>query len=332
MPSSISSSRPLALLLGLGLFIAAEQWLWSSAVVARRLLAIQPASASADAMGVAARIRLMNADQTPPLILLGSSQIREGLDCDILAGAPGLGPCVNLGIGGGAPLDLLHISRELGDGPRTLVLAIFPGVVSKSPKSGFIDTSTVRALAASGVWSRITPDDWRLLETGLAQTLSPTLRHREALREAYRERGGAWPRLPEGTAVPFTRRTTDADRKPPIYFANRINRVDPDHALSRFTPAQSLALDWLIEREARAGHRIVVVDFPTRPGFETTLGPEVRAHYASLLDRLRARSDIRFVEASELGPLSENEFIDFTHLDSTGRRLVSERLKSLLAR
>ena len=76
----------------------------------------------------------------------------------------------------------------------------------------------------------------------------------------------------------------------------------------------------------------MVVDFPTRPGFETTLGPEVRAHYASLLDRLRARSDIRFVEASELGPLSENEFIDFTHLDSTGRRLVSERLKSLLAR
>jgi hypothetical protein len=190
MPSSISSSRPLALLLGLGLFIAAEQWLWSSAVVARRLLAIQPASASADAMGVAARIRLMNADQTPPLILLGSSQIREGLDCDILAGAPGLGPCVNLGIGGGAPLDLLHISRELGDGPRTLVVAIFPGVVSKSPKSGFIDTSTVRALAASGVWSRITPDDWRLLETGLAQTLSPTLASRSPARGLSGEGGG----------------------------------------------------------------------------------------------------------------------------------------------
>lgn len=330
MPSFISSSRPLGLLLGLGLFVAIEQGVWGSEGMARRMLTIQPATATADALGVASRIRLLDASHAPPLILLGSSQVREGLDCDILA-APPDGSCVNLGIGGGAPLDLLHLSRELGNRPRTLVVAIFPGVMSKSPKSGFIDTATLRALAASGAWSEITPDDWRLLEAGLAQTLSSTLRHREALREAYRERGAIWPRLPEGTSVPFTRRTTDADRKPPIYFANRINRVDPDHALSRFTPAQGLALDWLIERETRMGHRVVVVDFPTRPGFETTLGPEVRAHYASLLDRLRARSDIRFVAAAELGPLTENEFIDFTHLDSTGRRLVSERLKRLLA-
>ena len=332
MPSSISSSRPLALLLGLGLFLAAERGVWNSASVARWLLAIQPGTATADALGVAARISLIEADQGPPLILLGSSQIHEGLDCDILAPGPGQGPCVNLGIGGGAPLDLLHISRELGKGPRTLVVALFPGVMSKSPKSGFIDASTVRALAASGAWSQVTADDWRLLEAGLAQTLSPTLRHREALREAYRDQKGIWPRIPEGPSLPFVRRTSDADRQPPAYFEKRINRVDSDHDLSRFTSVQSLALDWLIAREIASHNRLVVVDFPTRPGFETTLGPEVRAHYASLLDRLRSRSDIRFVEARELGPLTENEFIDFTHLDSTGRRLVSERLKSLLAR
>lgn len=297
--------------------------------MARWLLAIQPATATADALGVAARINLIEAEQGSPLILLGSSQVREGLDCDILAPGPG-GPCVNLGIGGGAPLDLLHISRELGKGPRTLVVAIFPGVMSKSPKSGFIDTSTLAALAASGAWSQVTAEDRRLLEAGLAQTLSPTLRHREALREAYRDRRGIWPRVPQGPGVPFARRTSDADRQPAAYFERRINRVDSDHDLSRFTSAQTLALEWLIAREATEHNRLLVVDFPTRPGFETTLGPEVRAHYASLLDGLRSRPDIRFVEARELGPLSENEFIDFTHLDSTGRRLVSERLKRLL--
>lgn len=303
--------------------------MWTREDVARYLLRHQTAAASGDTFAVAARIRLIRTGAPPPLVLLGSSLVREGLDCDILNAAPGAADCVNLGIGGGAPLDMLYISRELGPSPRTVVIGLFPGVIAKAPKSGFIDSRTARALAESGMLEVATPNDWRLLGSGLLQNLSPTLRHRDGLRAAYAEASGASPdRIEEG--LRGGRRTSDSDRKPPEYFANRIGSVDRDFALSRFTAAQDLALDWLIAREVEAAHRVVVVDFPTRPGFETILPEGVLAHYAAQLARIRARTDILFIAASRLGPLSEGDFIDFTHVDSNGRRLVSERLREIL--
>lgn len=329
MPSSTSASRTLALGLGLALFAGSEWALWTSRTWARFLLRHEPSAASADTFGVASRIRLTESGAAPLLALLGSSVSREGLDCALLLRrfAPG-GACVNLGIGGGAPLDMLHISRELGPAPRTVVIAIFPGILSKAPKSGFIDSLTIRAVAESGAWSDATPDEWRRMGSGLLQALSPTLRHREGLRDAFRER--AQRRPARSDPLSGARRTSDDDRKPPEYFANRVGRLDPDLGLSRFTAAQELALDWLMAREIRAGHRTVVVDFPVRPGFETTLPADVRARYATLLARLKSRSDILFVEAAALGPLAEGDFIDFTHVDSNGRRLLSERLGALI--
>lgn len=330
MPSSISSSRPLGLVLGLALFAGSEWALWSNGAWARFLLQHEPAAASGDTLGVAARIRLIDPREAPLLVLLGSSQVREGLDCAILAPSPGTVRCVNLGIGGGSPLDMLYISRELGNRPRTAVISIFPGVLSKAPKSGFVDTQTLRAVVASVDLSGTTPDEWRLLGSGLLQTLSPTLRHREGLRSAFDEAPKVWPNPQASPRTSRERRTSDQDRQPPAYFANRINRTDSDMDLSKFTATQELALELLIRRETRAGHGVVVADFPTRPGFETTLGEDVRVRYSSLLARLRSRSDIRFVEATALGPLAEGDFIDFTHLDSNGRRRVSERLGALV--
>ncbi len=332
MPSSTSGSRTLALGLGLALFAGSEWALWSHRTWARFLLRHEPSAASGDTFGVASRIRLTERGAAPLLALLGSSVSREGLDCAILLrGFPPGGACVNLGIGGGAPLDMLYISRELGPAPRTVVIAIFSGILSKAPKSGFIDSLTIRAVAESGAWSQATPDDWRRMGSGLLQALSPTLRHREGLRDAFRERAQPSRRPARSDPLSDARRTSDDDRKPPEYFANRVGRLDPDLALSRFAATQELALDWLIAREIRAGHRTVVVDFPVRPGFDSTLAEDVRARYTSLLARLRSRSDILFVEAAALGPLAEGAFIDFTHVDSNGRRLLSERLGVLIA-
>ena len=117
MPSSTSASKALGLGLGLAIFAGAEQAIWSSHEVAKFLLRRPPAAASGDTFEVASRILLMDRQGPAPLVLLGSSQVREGLDCDILVN----GPCLNLGIGGGSPLDMLYVARELGNRPRTLV-------------------------------------------------------------------------------------------------------------------------------------------------------------------------------------------------------------------
>jgi hypothetical protein len=336
MPSSTSSSdlapaRPKALGLALLTIALVETWVWHSESVARFVLRHQPKTASGDAMTVSARIELIDTAASPLLVLLGSSQVREGLDCNALVKATVEKACANLGIGGGSPLDMLYISRALGRVPgRTVVISLFPGILHKAPKSGFIDTATAGAIVRSGSWRQMDADDWRLLGLGQLQSLSPTLRRRDGLRDGFAEM-----RRDGGVAFNEDRsaqvsRTTAADRQRPIYFANRLGRIDPDFTLSRFSAAQERGLDLLIEREVSLGHSAWIVDFPTRPGFETTVMPEVKDHYARLLGRLRARPDIRLIDAEALGPLSEERFIDFTHLDSEGRQLVSERLARIL--
>lgn len=334
MPSSTSSSSrgPLGLLCGIALFTVSEAAVWNSDVWARLVLRHQPTSASGDTLGVSARIELMEKSNRPRLLLLGSSQVREGLDCSVLEPATGVA-CANLGLGGGSPLDMLHVVRELNPrGPDILVVAIFPGVLHKPPKSGFIDTETISLIVGSGALHELTPADRRLLGLGLLQSLSPTLRHRDALRDGFREMADTWPdSLAENRLEKF-RRTSDSDRKPPVYFANRIGKVDPDVAVSRFTAVQDRALDRLIGLARDQGSAVVVVNFPVRPGYETTLSADVRSHFSTRLGRLRDRADIRVVDSEELGPLTEGEFIDFTHVDSSGRRLLSERLGALIAR
>jgi hypothetical protein len=336
MPSSISSSdfgliRPKALGLALCLVAVVEACVWHSSAVARFVLRHQPKAASGDALTVSARIALIDSSRPSLLVLLGSSQVREGLDCQVLMAMRREEACVNLGIGGGSPLDMLYLSRALGGVPRsTVIIALFPGILHKSPKSGFIDTATLRAVFRSDSWRQLVADDWRLLSLGLLQSLSPTLRRRDGLRDGFTEmsRDGGIAFQQDRSAE--VGRTTAADRKPPIYFSNRLGRIDPDFALSRFSGAQERALELLIEREVSRGHRVWVVDFPTRPGFETTLTSDVRGQYSQQIARLRARSDIQVVDAESLGPLSEDLFIDFTHLDPTGRQLVSERLSRIL--
>ena len=75
----------------------------------------------------------------------------------------------------------------------------------------------------------------------------------------------------------------------------------------------------------------LVVDFPTRPGYETTLPEEALRHYAGLVARLAARHDVVFVPRERLPRLGEEDFLDFTHLSASGRARVSERLAELVA-
>jgi hypothetical protein len=329
MPSSISSSKPLGLLFGIALYAAAERAVWSSDDLARFFMKHQPYSSSADALGVTARIELAHRAEGS-VVLLGSSQVREGIDCQVLE-TIARSPCVNLAIGGGSPLDLLHISSELGPAPaRTTVISLFPGILHKAPKSGFIDARSIALLAGSDAWAAVTADDARVIGLGLLQSLSPTLRHREALREMFQELKADWPRSLEQDRSRTLRRMTDRDLQPAAYFTDRLGHVDTDVEVSPYTRTQDMALDLLIDRESAWGQRVLVIDFPTRPGYESTLSPAVLAHYEARLQRLRARG-VRVVSSIELGLVSEADFIDFTHLNAAGGRRITEGLAVVLA-
>ncbi len=62
--------------------------------------------------------------------------------------------------------------------------------------------------------------------------------------------------------------------------------LDPSVVLGRFDALQETALDELIGDEAARGNRIVIIDFPTRGGYETTIPPEAIDDQRRLLERL----------------------------------------------
>lgn len=340
MPSSTSSSDgsrgrwPAAFLISLGLFALSEHLIWSNEHFLRFTARYKPASRVGDPLIPTTSVLFHPKDASPPLILLGSSQVREGLDCRFFeARLPGR-RCRNMGISAGSPLDILYIARALDSvAPRrTTVTGLFPKILHSDVKKSFVDLETVRCLLASGSWKRLSVDDWTDVTFGLLESVSPTLRHKDALWKIYELVGddlkGAWKsRLPPQP----DRLLSEQDAMPPAYFERNIGKVNPDVKLGRFTPAQEEALERFIAGETARGNRVVVVDFPTRPGYETTLTPETAAHYQGLMDRLRRRNDIVFLSSADLPPLGVEDFLEFTHLAESGRQRVSERLAELVA-
>lgn len=340
MPSSTSSSErarrwPAALLLGLGLFFAAEHGLWSGGPLLLRAARYTPPGPDGDPLRSAAQLRGLAGKASVPVLLLGSSQVREGLDCVVFERVLPGRPCHNLAISAGSPLDMLYVERRFAARlpRRVVVLGIFPKVMHMAPKDGFVDASTVACLLASDGWRRVGARGWVGVAYGLLQGLSPTLRYKDGLAAAHARVAGRW-RAALALELPPqpVRLMAGYPAQPPKYYARNLGVIDGDFpAVGPYTGAQEQALERLLRVEHAAGQLALVVDFPTRPGYETTLPEAALRHYQALLARLAARPDVVFVPRARLPELGEEDFLDFTHLAESGRARVSERLAQLVA-
>lgn len=344
MPSSISSSEagrrspwPWGLLIALALVGLGDQLLWSNARALGLLARYTPPGPDGDPLLSASALQGLAEERGSrrPLLLLGSSQVREGLDCaEIEQVLPGHA-CRNLAISAGSPLDMLYLQRRLdGLAPRrVVVLGLFPKVLHMAPKEAFVDGATLGCLLATDSWRRIGVRAWISVTFGLLERLSPTLRYKDALTSARKVVAGRWRAAWELRLPPQPERLLAGARpQPGGYYERLMGTRDADFpAVGPFTGSQERALERLIEGEARRGNLLLVVDFPTRPGYESTLPDEALVHWRRLCLRLAQRRDALFVPRSALPPLGEDDFLDFTHLGPSGRAQVSRRLAELVA-
>ncbi|HLA77436.1 MAG TPA: hypothetical protein VJU18_07650 [Vicinamibacteria bacterium] len=343
MPSSTSSSEarprgrrvPAAFLLGVLLFAATDHLLWSNRDLLRFVGRYMPPGPNGDPLLSTLGVLELPRTGPPPVLLLGSSQVREGLDCaPFERRLPGR-PCRNLGISAGSPLDVLYLSRQIDRrAPRHVaVLGLFPKVLHGRLKEPFVDGSTVGCLLSRGNWRRLSGSDRMEVAFGLLQGLSPTLRFKDGLWDFYGvvrpDLGAAWSfRLPPQPK----RLLAQQPPQPPEYFALRLNKVDPEGVRPSLAGAHEEALERLLAHERQRGNRVIVIDFPTRPGYESTLLPETLENHRRIMAGLARRSDLSLVSAPDLPALTTGDFLDFTHLSRTGRSKVSDRLAEIVAR
>jgi hypothetical protein len=343
MRSSIFSSEarwvgrlPAALLATLVLFGLSERAIWSFRPWLEFCRRYVPPYRASDPLRTAVQIRLLPEGGPPPIVLVGSSQIHEGMECEPFeARFPGR-PCINLGIAGGTPLDVLFLADRLDARVvhRTLITGVFPQVMHREPKAAFTDWSTIRCLYRGGALLRLTPTEWLdEMLFGALEDVSETLRVKDSLKDMWDVVGGDLPAALRFGLPPQPPRTLD--QRPPRgrgFFRRLMGKVDPAIAPGRFTQAQETALEEVIAREARRGNKMIVIDFPARRGYDTTVAAETLERHKHLVEGLVARGGVFVVRPGDLPPLEDDDFHDFTHLRASGRRKVSARIAEILLR
>lgn len=316
-------------------FVALDRAVWTSGPALRFLDRYTPLGPTDCLMTVKARL-VPAAEEAPLLLLMGSSQVREGLDCGVVEERLPAVRCRNLASIGGTPMDALYLQSRIPSRSdrRTMVVGIFPWMFHQAPKTFFTDTDTVRCLSRGGAWRAMTWDEDRAVAYGLLANASESLRNREALPRIFEvvsddplaalrlERPPPARRLGSALGAQLFR--------PDAVLEQRLIDGPFENPPSTFTRAQEAALDQLIARERSRGNRTVIVDLPTRPDYDRLISRYMRSHYARYVEGLRARTDVELVGASDLPPLSLADFNDFTHLSATGRAKVSARLAEIL--
>jgi hypothetical protein len=332
---ALKGGFPFALAAALLAFGVCERLVWNWRPWLEFCARYTPPWEAADPLRTSARIRLLptNAPQ-PPVLLIGSSQIEEGLDCAAFeARFPGR-HCSNLGVAAGSPLDVLfqtdRVDRRLRR--RTVITGVFPSTIHTAPKPSFSDLRTLRCLVRSGAWFHMTTLEWIDVIYGELQNVSETLRAKRSLEDLWAVVGEEPLAALRWEIPPQPPRVLDPrEPLPRWYFRSQMGNVNPLIAPGRFTRAHEMALDEVIEREARQGNFMIVIDFPTRHGYETMITTEAIEHHHRLIERLAARRDVVVVRSTDLPPLEDRDFHDFTHLRASGRRKVSERVAEILA-
>jgi hypothetical protein len=326
---------PTALLLAMASFVLLDRAVWTSDRALRFLDRYTPLGPTDSLMTVKARL-VPAAVEAPLVLLMGSSQVREGLDCGILEERLPTVRCRNLASIGGTPLDALYLQSRIPSRSdrRTMVVGVFPWMFHQGPKTYFTDADTVRCLSGGGAWRAMTWNEDRAVAYGLLANASESLRNREALPRIFDvvsddPLGALWLERPP----PASRLGSPLGAqlfRPASVLEQRLIDGPFENPPPTFTRAQEAALDLLIAREGSRGNRTVIVDLPTRPDYDRLISKYMRSHYARYMESLRARTDIDLVRASDLPPLSLGDFNDFTHLSAGGRAKVSARLAEIL--
>jgi hypothetical protein len=266
-----------------------------------------------------ARLRLNRERGVPSIVVLGSSQVAQGVDCPLLGERLGK-PCLNLGINGGSPLDAVFLLDRLGPASRVTVLGLFPRVLHTAPKRPFSDLSTLGCVLRTAAF-RLTWEDWRLILFGELQDLSETLRNKDSLARLVAYHGDhlldAW----RGRLEPPPEYLLPEESSP--FFVEHVD-------VQTFSDAQERAVGLIAERERRQGNRLVVVDFPRRSGYERFLTPQAAARYGALFETLSRTPGVLVLRRSELPAFADADFMDMTHLKPEGRETLTAALAAAI--
>jgi hypothetical protein len=283
-----------------------------------------------------AKLRMMDDREAGRRVFLtGSSQTREDFDAEYLNRAfRGEGVVFhNLGISGGAqPIELAMIEDRLFEKhPDVIVHTTYVGSFytrfSLLKLKYHFDPAILPWLRRTMGYPRMIGRRDAFIEAFLSMS-SPLYRFRGSLQRIGRTY--VKNRIGRGHRTgPILYAYEEA--KPPSYYLDEIERVQGNKF--RFN-GQTEINEALFERFAAdilaRGIDFILIEGPTHPLIRRCYSAEVDRRYRAFLAGVSDRLGFDYLTEEDLPDFSEDDFIDFTHLNEGGRAKLSRFLETYL--
>ncbi|MCB0339944.1 MAG: hypothetical protein KDD53_10080 [Bdellovibrionales bacterium] len=286
-----------------------------------------------DQIRFSATIKLAQASGDPRKLvaLIGSSQVREGIDAKFLNASDPTHVYLNLGLSGSAPpLEMFMRSSEfLAAKPASVYYFIYVGSLFSEYrysklKEGFspaIIPFIIQDLGAMEIWFNRS-----YYIQSLAGQVLPFYRFRDSLLRIFEKRAQDF--LDKRDRAPNYYNFSQS--QPPDYFKQQIEK----HRTNLFRPNrfESLNVTLLTEliQKVRLSHaKFILVESPVHPLFTNTVSQKVLDTYRDVLAKVISDNSLDYIGTELLPKFDSDDFIDFTHLNSNGRsKLTKYILKS----
>ncbi|PKK89676.1 MAG: hypothetical protein CVV64_12790 [Candidatus Wallbacteria bacterium HGW-Wallbacteria-1] len=270
------------------------------------------------------RIRLeMKHSQTGRILLLGSSQVREGFDeleMNRLLEGTGL-QIVNLGYGGNAPADELLMDLEIAMKLKPAAIVYMPFVASFYSKylfppirSNFSPAILPYIIDHFGI-SSLFKNATTIID-GLSRYWFVMIRHRESVRELLiKDISNS---LSENRSD--RKRTFYGHKMKSAYYKAEIDKSNGKrYGFSEYSNYNKEVFQNIAISLKKKAIPFIVLRGPSHPLLKKCYPPEVDDDFGSFLEKQSRLADIHYLNDRDMPEFTADNFCDFTHMNSSGR-------------
>ena len=288
-----------------------------------------------DAIRVEAQLKLIpDTDTTKKVFLIGASQAREDYDVAYLNDhfpQPGVA-FFNFGISGNEqPFEMFMMLEEMiNKKPRAIIYTSYVGsfysdyIFSKMKHyfSPEIMPYFKKYLTPKEIWAQ--KDYFIDSYLGLGSLL---YRYREQLKRILKLSLNERIRGKKRESPEYFGYT---ENKPLTYFTDSITQSDNRYYTTPFTGLNHELFTQFAENIVSRGIAFIVIDGPTHPLIEQCYRREIDDKYHAFYVEKSQKIGFTYLTGSQLPSFSAEQFIDFTHLNAGGRKIMTQFLHNYL--
>ncbi len=281
---------------------------------------------------------ISNKEEQRTVFLIGSSQVREDFDLEYLNRELGKENTTvyNLGVYGATPIEIFMLKDDLLEKrPDIIIYVAFAGTFyddyndNDFRRMKYYFDPAILPYFSKYFGTRMLLSQRGALIDSLLGGFSPLYKYRDSIGRSILAAVQHHTRIKNWTEP---RPYIYEENKPERYFLDEIKKANGKRFVPRPYTEMSRELFVLFADDVVSnGVKLIYIDGPTHPLCKKLYGREIDTAYNSFISDQADKIGFVYLAESDLPRFTEEEFIDFTHLNEKGRVKFSQFLKEQLS-